>query len=71
LITVVNFFSKNVGKFSLWICTVRNLVSDVKGGTSMGNIWIKHNEVTEGWRGLHFEELRNLHSSSNVIVMIK
>jgi hypothetical protein len=31
----------------------------------------KGDEVTEGWRKLHDEKLRNLYSSSNIIRMIK
>jgi hypothetical protein len=30
----------------------------------------KRNEVTEGWRKLHNEELHNLHSSPSIIRMI-
>jgi hypothetical protein len=31
----------------------------------------KRDEVTEGWRKLHNEELHNLYSSPNIIRMIK
>jgi hypothetical protein len=31
----------------------------------------KRDEVTGGWRKLHNEELHNLYSSSNIIIMIK
>jgi hypothetical protein len=31
----------------------------------------KRDEVTEGWRKLHNEELRNLYSSPSIIRMIK
>jgi hypothetical protein len=31
----------------------------------------KRDEVTGGWRKLHNEELHNLHSSSNIIRMMK
>jgi hypothetical protein len=31
----------------------------------------KRDEVTGGWRKLHNKELHNLHSSSNIIRMIK
>jgi hypothetical protein len=31
----------------------------------------KRDEVTEGWRKLHNEELHNLYSSSSIIRMIK
>jgi hypothetical protein len=54
------------------------LVSDIKRGTQtevFGNRVLrrifgpKRDEVTEGWRKLHNEELHNLYSSS--IIMIK
>jgi hypothetical protein len=32
---------------------------------------LKRNEVTGGWRKLHNEELHNLYSLSNTIIMIK
>jgi hypothetical protein len=31
----------------------------------------KRDEVTEGWRKLHYEELHNLYSSPSIIRMIK
>jgi hypothetical protein len=31
----------------------------------------KEQEVTEGWRKMHNEELHNLHSSPNIIWVIK
>jgi hypothetical protein len=31
----------------------------------------KRNEVTEGWRKLHNEEVHNLYSSPNIIIIIK
>jgi hypothetical protein len=43
------------------------LVSDIKGGT-----WTdQRDEVTGGWRKLLNEELHNLYSSRNIIIMIK
>jgi hypothetical protein len=32
---------------------------------------LKREEVAEGWRRLHNEELRNLHASSNIISVVK
>jgi hypothetical protein len=32
---------------------------------------LKRDEVTGGWRTLHYEELRNLYSSPSIIRMIK
>jgi hypothetical protein len=32
---------------------------------------LKRDEVTENWRKLHNEELHNLYSSLNIIIMIK
>jgi hypothetical protein len=32
---------------------------------------LRRDEVTEGWRKLHNEELRNLYSSPSIIRMIK
>jgi hypothetical protein len=32
---------------------------------------MKRDEVTEGWRKLHNEELQNLYSSPSIIIMIK
>jgi hypothetical protein len=56
------------------------LVSDIKGGTQtegvleegLGRILgPKRDEVTEGWRKLHNEELHNLYSSPIIIRKIK
>jgi hypothetical protein len=44
---------------------VWNLVSDIKGGGPNGD------EVTEGWRKLHDEELRGLYPSSSIIRIIE
>jgi hypothetical protein len=35
------------------------------------DIWTKENELTEGWRKLHNEELRDLYSSPSIIRKIK
>jgi hypothetical protein len=32
---------------------------------------LKNDDVTRGWRKLHNEELHNMHSSPNIITMIK
>jgi hypothetical protein len=32
---------------------------------------LKRNEVTGGWKKLHNEELRDLHSSPSIITMLK
>jgi hypothetical protein len=58
---------------------VRNLVSDINGGTLivfenrvLRRIFgPKRDEVTGEWRKLHNEELRDLYSSSSIIIMIK
>jgi hypothetical protein len=56
------------------------LVSDVKGGTQTEGdreqglrriLGPKRDEVTGAWRKLHYEGLRNLHSSPSIIRMIK
>jgi hypothetical protein len=60
---------------------VRNLVSDIKGGTKIrdvfenrvlrGEFGPKRDGVAGGWRTLHNEELNDLYSSLSIIRMIK
>jgi hypothetical protein len=61
---------------SVW---VRNFVSDTKRGTETegvgeqgaeGIFGPKRDEVTGEWKKLHYEEIRNFHSSPNIITMI-
>jgi hypothetical protein len=56
------------------------LVSDNEGETQAEGVWgkgldeniqLKRSKVTGGWRKLHNEELHNLYSSLNIIVIIK
>jgi len=46
-----------------------NLVKELE--TAKENIWKKWDEITDEWRKLRSNVLHNLHTSTNIIKMIK
>ena len=69
-----NYVTYSIKKFLVGqrLCTLNHLMLVVKDSMVLRRIFgLKRDEVTGKWRRLHNEELNDLHSSPNIVWVIK